>query len=326
MRYRSLGQSGLIVSELGLGCNNLGGRIDAQQSHRLVDAALDLGVTFFDVADVYGRRDTYAGASEEALGAALATRRSKAVIATKFGMNLAGGADEAGLTSGGSRRYIMQAVDASLSRLKTDWIDLYQLHFPDPQTPLEETLRAFDDLIRAGKIRYAGVSNLPAWQVADACHIAKREGFSGIISCQDEFSLLERKAQNDLLPALTHFGLGLLPYFPLASGMLTGKYLQDAPPPEGSRLAAWTYLQEQYRSPTVWVFIKTLTALAERHNASLTDLAFGWLLRHQQVGSVIAGATSEAQVQANARSCDDTLSDAVFSELDSILQAHDASS
>jgi len=319
MRYRSLGRSGLIVSELGLGCNNLGGRIDNVRSSHLVDAAIDMGVTLFDVADVYGRRDAYPGASEEALGNALVGKRNKAVLATKFGMKMVDGPDEAGNASGASRRYIMQAVDASLKRLKTDWIDLYQLHCPDPRTPIEETLHTLDDLTRAGKIRYAGVSNLPAWQVADACHIARRDSLAGIISCQDELSLIERKAQTDLLPALRHFGLGLLPYFPLASGLLTGKYRQDASPPEGSRLAAWTYLQERYRNPSVWTLLDTLTALAEHHGCGLADLAFGWLLRHDATGSVIAGATSELQLQANARSCARNMSETLYVELDALL-------
>ncbi|WP_336945435.1 aldo/keto reductase [Asaia sp. HN010] len=326
MRYRSLGQSGLIVSELGLGCNNLGGRIDNAQSARLVDAALDLGVTLFDVADVYGRRDAHAGASEEALGAALCGKRDKAVIATKFGMSMISGGDDAGNASGASRRYIMQAVEASLRRLRTDRIDLYQLHCPDPRTPLDETLHALNDLIRAGKIRYAGVSNLPAWQVVDACHIARRDRLAGIISCQDEFSLLERSARTDLLPALRQFGLGLLPYFPLASGMLTGKYRRDSSPPVGSRLAAWTYLQDRYRDPTVWTLIEALAGLAQRHECSLADLAFGWLLRHETVASVIAGATSETQMRDNARSCMLETSDDLDAELKTMLAAHEAKS
>ncbi|RUT26003.1 aldo/keto reductase [Asaia sp. W19] len=319
MRYRSLGQSGLIVSELGLGCNNLGGRVDASRSARLVSCARDLGITLFDVADVYGRRDAHAGASEEALGAALEGHRAEVVVATKFGMKMCEGDDPAGRASGASRRYIVTAVEASLRRLKTDWIDLYQLHCPDPRTPLEETLRALDDLIRSGKIRYAGVSNLPAWQIANACHIARRERLSGIIACQDEFSLLERGAETALIPALKQFGLGLLPYFPLASGMLTGKYQRDTAPPEGSRLAAWTYLQERYRSDAVWSFIEGAQALATRHDHSLSDLAFQWLLRHDVVGSVIAGATSEEQLLQNARSCALTLDDAMKAELDALL-------
>lgn len=326
MRYRSLGQSGLIVSELGLGCNNLGGRIDTAQSCRLVASALDLGVTLFDVADVYGRRDSHVGASEEALGAALAGKRNDAVIATKFGMSMIPGTDEQGRASGASRRYIMQAVDASLKRLQTDWIDLYQLHCPDPRTPLDETLHALDDLTCTGKIRYAGVSNLPAWQVVDACHIAKRDRLYGIISCQDELSLLERKAQTRLLPALHQFGLGLLPYFPLASGMLTGKYRRDTPPPSGTRLAAWTYLQERYQGPTVWALIDALTSLAKRHECSLTDLAFGWLLRHQTVASVIAGATSEVQMRDNTRSCAFNMTDDLHAELNAVLAAHEGHS
>lgn len=322
MRYRSLGRSGLMVSALGLGCNNLGGRIDQKQSSTLVHAAFDLGVTLFDVADVYGRRDAYAGASEEALGKALTGKRSQAVIATKFGMKMCTGDDPSARHSGASRRYILEAVEASLKRLGTDWIDLYQLHSPDPRTPLEETLHTLDSLVTAGKIRYAGVSNLPAWQVADACHIARRDNLAGIISCQDELSLLARSAGNELLPALTHFGLGLLPYFPLASGMLTGKYRRDAPPPEGSRLAAWTYLQERYRDPATWSLIEALAELAARHERSMADLAFGWLLHKPQIGSVIAGATSTAQLEANIASCAAPLDEPLLEALEHLLEEH----
>ncbi|GBQ84111.1 aldo/keto reductase [Asaia krungthepensis] len=319
MRYRSLGTSGLIVSSLGLGCNNLGGRIDNDTSARLVSACLDRGVTLFDVADVYGRRDSHAGASEEALGLALAGRRNEAIIATKFGMNMQADADERGISSGASRTYILRAVEASLRRLKTDWIDLYQLHCPDPRTPLDETLQTLDQLIRAGKIRYAGVSNLPPWQVADACHIARRDNLAGIISCQDELSLLACGARSELVPAMRHFGLGLLPYFPLASGMLTGKYRQDAPPPEGSRLSAWTYLQARYRDPAVWARVEALQTVADRNDLTLTGLAFGWLLGQDIVGSVIAGATSIDQLDANVSACASPLPDCVISEIEAVL-------
>lgn len=326
MFYRPLGNSGLIVSGLGLGCNNLGGRIDLAASCRLVCAALDQGVTLFDVADVYGRRDAHAGASEEALGTALAGRRNQAIVATKFGMRMCDDLRGGVQRSGASRRYIVQAVEASLRRLGTEWIDLYQLHCPDPQTPLQETLHTLDILIRDGKIRYAGVSNLPAWQVADACHIASRERLAGIISCQDEYSLLARGAERELIPAMTHFSLGLLPYFPLASGMLTGKYRPDQPPPEGSRLAAWTYLQERYRSAGIWRLVEGLEGLAARHGRSLTSLAFGWLLRNPVVGSVIAGATSEAQLVSNIAACTDDLSSDLWHELSTLLAAQGAES
>ncbi|WP_367159845.1 aldo/keto reductase [Kozakia baliensis] len=324
MDYRRLGKSGLTVSSIGLGCNNLGGRIDFAASEAVVHQALDEGITLFDVADVYGRRDAYAGASEEALGQALGNRRAEIVLATKFGMNMSPEADAAARKSGASRRYIIEAVEASLRRLKTDWIDLYQLHTADPHTPLEETLRTLDDLTRSGKIRYAGVSNLPAWQVADAWHIAKREGYAGIVSCQDELSLLSRKAVTTLLPALRHFGLGLLPYFPLASGMLTGKYRRGEAPPENSRLAAWTYLGERYGTEENWVLLEGLSEVAASFGRSLTELAFGWLLSIDVVGSVIAGATSPEQVNENVRAVMRPLSEHERQAVEDVLQLGNA--
>ncbi|PYD48933.1 aldo/keto reductase [Novacetimonas pomaceti] len=295
MQMRHLGRSGLRVSAIGLGCNNLGGRIDLETSRAVVHQALDCGITLFDVADVYGRRDAYAGASEEALGAILGPRRRDIVLATKFGMRM----DPDGRLQGASRQYIRRAVEDSLRRLRTDYIDLYQLHAPDPDTPIEETLRALDDLVRAGKILYAGCSNLPAWQVADAQHTARAAGVSGFISCQDELSLLARGIRRDLIPAMQHFGLGLLPYFPLASGILTGKYRRDVPPPAGSRLAAWPYLRERYLTDANWALLQKLEHFAKERGLGLTELAFGWLLSHDIVGSVIAGATSPGQVSGN---------------------------
>lgn len=318
MRYRTLGQSGLHVSELGLGCNNLGGRIDAARSRSVVHGALDLGVTLFDVADVYGRRDAHAGASEEALGAALVGHRDKIVLATKFGMKMVSDDDPEGRHSGASRQYIVQAVEASLRRLRTDRIDLYQLHVPDPRTPIEEILRALDDLTRAGKIRFAGLSNFPAWQVADAWHVAKENKLSGFVSCQDELSLLSRDALRELVPALSHFRLGLLPYFPLASGMLTGKYREGAAPPDNSRMSAWTYLAPAYQTDGNWSLIDRLRLVADRHDRTLTELALGWLLAQPVVSSVIAGATSVEQVRANAQACARPLTEA---ELAAVNQA-----
>lgn len=323
MRYRTLGSSGLVVSELGLGCNTLGGRVDMAGSIRIVHQALESGVTLFDTADSYGRRDSHAGASEEALGAALAGRRGDAIVATKFGMKMGAGDDSRGLCSGASRRYIIHAVEASLKRLKTDWIDLYQLHMPDPLTPMEETLHALDTLTRAGKIRYAGVSNLPAWQVADACHIARQHTLTGIVSCQDELSLLARRACTDLLPALSQFGLGLLPYFPLASGMLTGKYRRNTAPPERSRLAHWTHLRAQYDSPAIWDLIDDLEAFGARHGTSLPQLAFGWLLQRPCVASVIASVTTPTQLSENLASCARSLPASMDEALATLLSRHE---
>ncbi|MBM9401392.1 aldo/keto reductase [Gluconacetobacter azotocaptans] len=315
MEQRHLGRSGLIVSAVGLGCNNLGGRIDLEESRAVVHQALDSGITLFDVADVYGRREAHYGASEEALGAILGPRRNDIVLATKFGMPM----DAEGRRQGASRRYIREAVEASLRRLRTDRIDLYQIHTPDPATPIEETLRALDDLIRGGKVLYTGCSNFPAWQIADAQHVARAAGVPGFISCQDELSLLARGAERALIPAMRHFGLGLLPYFPLASGVLTGKYRRDAPLPEGSRLGAWTYLRDRYLTGANWTLLDGLAAVADTHGRTLTELAFGWLLAHDLVGSVIAGATRPAQVLANVAAAARPLSTAELDAITAIL-------
>ncbi|NVN13060.1 aldo/keto reductase, partial [Nguyenibacter vanlangensis] len=292
MEQRSLGRSGLRVSAVGLGCNNLGGRIGLEESRAVVHQALDSGITLFDVADVYGRREAHYGASEETLGALLGARRDDIVLATKFGMPM----DAEGRSQGASRRYIRTAVEASLRRLRTDRIDLYQIHTPDPATPIEETLRALDDLIRDGKVLYAGCSNFPAWQVADAHHVARAAGLNGLVSCQDELSLLARGAERDLIPAMRRYGLGLLPYFPLASGVLTGKYRRDTPLPAGSRLTAWTHLRDRYLTDANWALLDRLEAVARDFGRTLTELAFGWLLAQDVVASVIAGATRPEQV------------------------------
>src|SRR5579885_2870076 len=227
MKLRNLGNSGLLVSLVGLGCNNFGGRIGPEPSRKVIDRAIELGITLFDTADIYGEK----GGSETILGDVLGKRRKDIVLATKFGMPM----DSSGILKGGSRRYIVSAVEASLSRLKTDWIDLYQIHQPDPLTPIEETLRALDDLIHQGKVRYIGCSNLTAWQVVDAQWTSKTLGLNSFISCQDEYSLLVRDIERELLPAMQAHRLGLLPYFPLASGLLSGKYKRNHLP-EDARL------------------------------------------------------------------------------------------
>src|SRR5690348_8618188 len=239
MQLRNLGRSGLRVSVVGLGCNNFGGRIDLDATRRVVHKALDLGITFFDEADTYGDPR---GNSETFLGDILGDRRKDIVLATKFARPM----DAAGRYQGASRRYIIAEVEDSLRRLKTDWIDLYQLHQPDPLTPIEETLRALDDLVRAGKVRYIGCSNLKAWQVVDAAWTAKSEGLTAFVSAQDEYSLLARGIEADLIPALEDKGMGLLPYFPLASGLLTGKYKHGGDAPKGTRMAAIKRLADRF--------------------------------------------------------------------------------
>jgi aryl-alcohol dehydrogenase-like predicted oxidoreductase len=310
MDIRNLGRSGLRVSAVGLGCNNFGGRIDLEASRAVVHAALDAGITLFDTADVYGEK----GGSETALGEILGPRRQDIVLATKFGMAM----DGAGVKQGGSRRYIMSAVEASLRRLRTDWIDLYQLHTTDPLTPVDETLRALEDLTRAGKIRYAGCSNLPAWQVTDAVWTARSLNLAGFVSCQDEVSLLVRRHEAELMPAMRAHGLGLLPYFPLASGLLTGKYRRNQPIPEDARLTKTQRLADRYLTEQNWGIAERLGDFAAARGHSLLELAFSWLLARPPVASVIAGATKPEQITANVAAGGWMLSTEDLAEIDRI--------
>jgi aryl-alcohol dehydrogenase-like predicted oxidoreductase len=291
MTYRQLGDSGLTVSTVGIGCNNFGRRLDQDGTNAVVRQALDSGITLFDTADIYGQ-----GASEEMLGLALGSARENVVVATKFGMDMQG-------TNGpdwgvrGSRRYIRKAVEASLRRLGTDWIDLYQLHRPDPQTPIEETLAALDELVREGKVRYLGSSNFTGWQVVDADWTARAAGTTPFVSAQNEYSLLERDVEDELVPACEHVGVGLLPFFPLASGLLTGKYRRGEPAPEGTRLAGMADRLEG----ADWDTIEALEAFAAVRGLRPIDVAIGGLAAQPAVASVIAGATRPEQVLDNVR-------------------------
>ena len=291
MDYRRLGDSGLKVSEIGLGCNNFGMRIDQAATGAVIDAAIEHGVTFFDTADVYGG----AGKSEEMIGLALKGKRHQVVLATKFAMQM-GGPDK----QGGSRRYIVEAVEASLTRLQTDYIDLYQMHRPDPDTPIEETLSALDDLVTQGKVRYVGNSNYAGWQIADAEWTSRTEHLNRFVSAQNNYSLLERRVEHEVSPACERFGLGLLPFFPLASGLLTGKYKRGEAPPEGTRLAAWGPRGAAALNDKNFDKLEALSGWAEERGHDMLDLAFAWLLGHPVVSSVIAGATKPEQVAANA--------------------------
>jgi len=293
MKVRRLGNSGLKVSVIGLGCNNFGMRIDEAQTKAVVDAALDAGITLFDTADIYGGTK-----SEEFLGKALGKRRHEIVLATKFGMRVGGDPKK----QGGSRKWIMQAVEESLKRLGTDYIDLYQHHQPDPGTPVDETLRALDDLVTQGKVRYIGNSNYAGWQIADADWTAA--GGTRFVSAQNQFSLLERDVEREVLPACEHFGLGFLPFFPLASGLLSGKYQRGKAPPEGTRLAAWGARGQAAMSDANFDKVEALEAWAKARGHTLLELAFAWLLGHPVVSSVIAGATSPEQIAANAATAD----------------------
>jgi aryl-alcohol dehydrogenase-like predicted oxidoreductase len=291
MDYRRLGSSGLKVSEVGLGCNNFGMRIGQDETNAVVGACLDAGITLFDTADVYG-----GSKSEVMLGEALKGKRHEIVLATKFAMPMGKNPDQ----RGGSRRYVMSAVEASLKRLATDYIDLYQMHAPDADTPVEETLGALDDLVRQGKVRYIGNSNFTGWQIADADWTARTGHLNRFVSAQNNYSLLERKVEFEVTPAAEKFGLGVLPFFPLASGLLTGKYKRGEAPGQDTRLAAWGARGQAALSDKNFDKLEALSGYAEERGHDLLELAFGWLLGHGVVSSVIAGATRPEQVKANA--------------------------
>jgi aryl-alcohol dehydrogenase-like predicted oxidoreductase len=314
MEYRNLGKSGLQVSVVGLGCNNFGMRIDEAQTKAVVDKALESGINFFDTADVYGGR----GKSEEFLGAALKGRRREAIVATKFRSPMG----EGPLWAGGSRRYIFEAVDDSLRRLGTDYIDLYQIHAPDRATPIEETMRALDDVVRSGKVRYIGCSNYDGWQVVEAQWIARTEHHMPFISAQNQYNLLERRVERELLPVCEQYGLGMLPYFPLASGFLTGKYRPGQAPPEGTRLALMGERAKQALSDQNFEVLSKLEAFAEQRGHGMIDLAVGWLSSHPVVSSVIAGATKPEQVEQNVRAGEWRLTAEEMAEVDSITRRH----
>ena len=297
MEYRRLGKSGLTVSTVGLGCNNLGRSNTPTETQEgtdaVVKAALDAGVTFFDVADSYGKTP---GLSEQYLGKALGSRRDDVVVATKFGMDMRGANGE-DFGARGSRRYIVRAAEASLRRLGTDWIDLYQFHTPDPLTPVEETLSALDDLVRAGKVRYIGHSNRAGWQIAEAEFTARMGGYTPFISSQNHYNLLDRRAELEVTPAAEAYGLGLLPYFPLANGLLTGKY-KDGKAPEGSRL---THSRTNMLKDADWEQLGAFSRFAADRGLKEIEVAFSWLATRPAVASVIAGATKPEQIRQNAQ-------------------------
>ncbi|MGA4538581.1 aldo/keto reductase [Uniformispora flossi] len=291
MDYRNVGTSDLRVSAVGLGCNNFGMRIDEDQTRAVVDAALDAGVTLFDTADIYG-----GGASEEMLGKALGARRGQAVIATKFGGKMPYG-------QGTGRAHVVAAAEASLKRLGTDYIDLYYLHFPDASTPIDETLAALDDLVKAGKVRTVASSNLPAWEMVRAEYVARELGTARFAAAQVEWNLLTRGVEAEIVPASRAYGIGVIPYFPLASGLLSGKYRADQAFPDGSRLADMPYFAS-VATPENFAKVEKLRAYAEAHGRTLLELAVSWLAAQPGVPSVISGATKPEQVYANAAAAD----------------------
>jgi 1-deoxyxylulose-5-phosphate synthase len=314
--YRNLGSSGLRVSTIGLGCNNFGRAGTATETQdgatAVISAAIDAGVTLFDTADVYGRER---GQSETLMGVALAGRRDEIVLATKFGMDMQG-ANGPDWGARGSRRYLRIAVEASLRRLATDWIDLYQLHAPDPLTPIEETLSTLDDLVTEGKIRYFGHSNFAGWQIAEAEFTAQLAGHPHFISAQNEYSLLARGVESEVLPAVRQYGLGFLPYFPLHNGILTGKYTREGGP-EGSRvMSGKSHLLET----TNWEAVDAFRQFCAARDVSMLDATFGWLLAQENLTSVIAGATSPEQIHQNAAAATAWVPDArALKEIDEIF-------
>jgi len=311
MRYRSLGESGLQVSVVGLGCNNFGGRLDVDGARAVVDAAIDAGITLFDTSDTYGG----GGGSESALGEVLARRRDQVVLATKFGNQNADMGYGPAVGAKGGRAYIRRAVTESLRRLRTDHIDLYQLHTPDPVTPVEETIAALHELVAEGKVRYLGHSNFSGWQLADAAHLAAHSSRSPFISAQNQWSLLDREAEADVVPAARHFGLGVLPYFPLANGLLTGKVRRGQAIPAGTRLAG----RESYVTSERLAKVEALITWARAHGVTILDVAIGVLAAQPGCSSVIAGATTPEQVKANAATAEWIPSADELAEVDRIV-------
>ncbi len=308
MQTRALGHSGLQVSVVGLGCNNFGGRLDQAGTDAVVRWALDAGITLFDTADIYGNR----GGSEHMLGKALGSERKNIVLATKFGMKM----DADGQLQGAKPAYIRRALEASLKRLGTDYVDLYQLHTPDPATPIEDTLGTLNELVQAGLVRHIGVSNMPAADVKQADALAKSKGWTPFTSCQDEYSLLVRGAETDLIPTMRELGLGLLPYFPLAGGMLSGKYHHGQPLPEGTRIATSGGAYDRYLTEHNWQVVEELRQFAAARGHTLLELAFSWLLANDVTSSVIAGASRPEQVDQNVAAAQWVLSTGELGEVD----------
>jgi aryl-alcohol dehydrogenase-like predicted oxidoreductase len=310
MRYRPLGSAGLVVSVAGVGGNNFGRGLDVDATRAVVDAAMDAGITLIDTAESYG-----AGRSEEMLGEVLAGRRDQVLLATKFGHRNADLGYGPAAGAKGGRGYIMRAVERSLRRLRTDYIDLYQIHTPDPATPIEETLAALGELVARGMVRYLGHSNFSGWQLAEAVGAARQLGTAGFVSAQNHWSLLERAAEAEVVPAARHFGLGVLPYFPLANGLLTGKVRRGVPPPPGTRLAG----RPDYITDDKLDRVEALIAWARQRDVSVLDVAVGGLAAQPGCSSVIAGATSPEQVKANAEAASWIPSADDLADLDRLL-------
>ena len=309
MEKRKLGS--IEVSIVGLGCNNFG-VLPVEQSRRVVDKAIESGITLFDTADVYGNR----GGSESQLGEILGPRRKNIVLATKFGMPM----DSAGEKSGASRAYIAEAAEASLKRLKTDWIDLYQVHRPDTKTPIEETLGALEDLVKAGKVRQIGCSNYSAAQIDEAYAASSKKNVAQFVTAQDEYSLVNRAIEKELVPAIDRHKMALLPYFPLASGLLSGKYKQGAEIPNNTRFGRMKPLGDRYMTEDNWRIVGALSKFCDSRGHTLLELAFSWLVSHPFLASVIAGATRPEQVEQNVKAASWKLSRDELAEVDRITK------
>ena len=309
MKLRKLGTSDVDVSVIGLGCNNFGfvANMDVEASRKVIDAAIDFGINFFDTSDSYGT-------SEDILGEVLGERRKKIVLATKVGSK----PNALGEKSGASRGYILAEAEESLRRLRTDYLDLYQIHYPDTKTPIEETLRALDDLVKSGKVRYIGCSNFSVAQLREAETAASKDALKMFVSSQDEYSLVARDIERDLLPLIEQYGMSELPYFPLASGLLTGKYKKGQAAPKGTRLGEKQGLADKYHHEANLEKVERMLEFAQERGHSLLELAFSWLLSHQAVASVIAGATQPEQVKANAKAGEWALSTEELARVDEI--------
>ena len=312
MEYRDIGTSDLKVSVVGLGCNNFGARMDLATARTLVHHAIDRGINHFDTADIYGPR----GKSEEMLGEILGSKRKDVVVATKFGMVF----DEAGTMKGASRKYIMTAIEGSLRRLRTDYIDLYYQHCADPSVPIEETLRALDDLVKQGKVRHIGNSNFDGRQLDEADATARKLGLTRFTCAQDELSLIKRHVEKDRIPALVRNKIALVPYFPLASGLLTGKYRRGAPAPAGTRLTAKNRLSDLFWTQENLELTYRIVEFSEQHKLNVLDVAFAWLLEKPFVPSVIAGASRPDQIDANIKAAAARLSGAELGALDKLTE------
>ena len=307
MQYRQLGDSDLKLSVIGLGCNNFGGRTDLETTSRVINRALDVGINHFDTADIYGGE----GKSEDHMGQVIGPRRKEMILATKFGLPTSAG-------KGGKRDYVMTAVEASLKRLRTDYIDIYYLHKPDPMTPIEETLRALDDVVKQGKVRVIANSNMEPREITEAEQTAKKAGTVRFVAAQDELSLIKRGTERDRLPAVEKNHLAFIPYFPLASGLLTGKYTRNTPPPKGTRLDGKNRLSDVFWNDANLELTYKLVDWCNAKRVSLTDVAFAWLLAKPSVTSVIAGAVKTEQIEANAKAAEFKLSAGDLAELEKI--------